>query len=397
MNESNFSILPPNDEPEGDYRSIGPRRWLAAWLGSIAVVAFFGNTLVISCVILYPKLRTITNVFITSLAISDLLVSLTIPWIIVGLVSTRGWPLPDETCILVAVLRFTCSGSSVWHLVTIGTNRMFLITTSSATYRKIYSRVNTAIILFITWLIPFSVIIVPYAIGATRLGYDDGPHMCSDLEEIRPDGTEYSIHAYLAGSWLTCIPLCMVLCVYLRIYIYIRLHVRKQNAWSTGQQHRNTAVATVSATVEDAGSTDKEGANDAKGGSGSNTDGAQVQSNQPTERSAQNPIAAATKPPVKKGDTLETRITKNTFYVVLGFFMCMVPYGIIILDHNLGIKGTPLPQAFLLFNVCMNPLIYGTKHPHFRGAIRNIFSGRISGPLVMSNSVATASTDQGGT
>ncbi|XP_030830893.1 G-protein coupled receptor moody-like [Strongylocentrotus purpuratus] len=394
----NTSSVPQEEEDmELDVESLGARKSLAGWLGSIAVLGFCGNSLVVLSVILYPKLRTITNVYITSLACSDILLSSTIPWIIVGLVSTRGWPLPNETCILVAVLRFTCSGSSVWHLVAIGFNRMFLITTSNATYTKIYSRVNTGIILFFTWLIPFSVIILPYAIGATDLGYDNGPHLCSDLED-RPDGTENLIHTYLAGTFLTAVPLFIVLCVYLRIYIHIKLHVRKQNAWSSEQQQqqKDTAVATVSSTVQGAGSSDKESGNNKESGGGSNADGTEGQGNSANEKNTRNPTAAAKKPPAKKGNDLETRITKNTFYVVIGFIVCIVPYGFNVLT-KIGPDGTPLGQAFLLFNICMNPIIYGTKHPHFRAAIRNIFTGRVSGPLVTSNTVAPVSHTQGTT
>ncbi|XP_054759912.1 beta-3 adrenergic receptor-like [Lytechinus pictus] len=394
---SNTSFMPEDEEEEDN---LGPRKGLAGFMGTIAVLGFFGNSLVVLAVVLYPKLRTITNVYLTSLACSDILLSLTIPWLIVGLVSPQGWPLSDESCILVAILRFTCSGSSVWHLVAIGFNRMILITTSSETYRKIYSRANTAIILLVTWLIPFTVIIVPYAIGATELGYDDGPHLCSDIED-RPDGTENLLHTYIAGTFLTCIPLFTVLCVYLRIYVHVRLHVRKQNAWSSGhqkQQQQNNVVATVSSTVQDQGSTEKqskEGTNSSEGVSENNAGGGS-QSKAAHENKTKNPTAATNKPPAKKGNDLETRITKNTFYVVVGFLLCVVPYGICVLNR-FGPDGTPLGQGFLLFNVCMNPIIYGTKHPHFRAAIRNIFMGRVSGPLATSNSVGPVSQTQGTT
>lgn len=129
---------------------------------------------------------------------------------------------------------------------------------------------------------------MPYAIGATDLGYDNGPHLCSDLED-RPDGTENLIHTYLAGTFLTAVPLFIVLCVYLRIYIHIRLHVRKQNAWSSEpqQQQKNTAVATVSSTVQGAGSSDKESGNNKEGGGGSNADGTEGQGNSAIEKKTQ--------------------------------------------------------------------------------------------------------------
>lgn len=45
--------------------------------GIIFVVGTFGNSLVIYVVLNNPKMRTVTNMFITNLAVSDLLVSST--------------------------------------------------------------------------------------------------------------------------------------------------------------------------------------------------------------------------------------------------------------------------------------------------------------------------------
>ncbi|XP_071490379.1 melatonin receptor type 1B-B-like [Diadema antillarum] len=371
------------DEVEDDDDNIVPRTIFSSFLGFVSVSGFIGNSIVVLAVIIFPKLRTTTNVYIASLAVGDVLMCLTIPWIIVGLLVRDGWPFSPESCVLVAVMRFTCSGGSVWHLATIGFNRMILITTSSATYRKVFSRVNTILILILTWMIPFSVIIVPFAVGATRLGYDDGPHMCSDLED-NDDGTENLTHSYLAATFLTCLPLGIVLMVYLRIFVCIRNHAKQQKSWGASKpQAKGGATTGSTSAAKDAPPAGKEqgtGGDLNEAGTSSNT------ANATSQKSA----TGGTNKSRSETSKLENRITKNMFYVVLGFLVCVIPYGIVVLS-NPGVAGVPLGQAFLLFNSCVNPLIYGTKHPHFRGAIRNIFRGRFKAPIATSATVAPTS------
>ena len=47
----------------------------AAAISFLLVLAVFGNSLVIVCVAKYPKLRTVTNVLICNLAVSDVLLA----------------------------------------------------------------------------------------------------------------------------------------------------------------------------------------------------------------------------------------------------------------------------------------------------------------------------------
>eukprot|EP00057_Strongylocentrotus_purpuratus_P025580 XP_011680054.1 PREDICTED: G-protein coupled receptor moody-like [Strongylocentrotus purpuratus] len=248
-----------------------------------------------------------------------------------------------------------------------------------STYHKIFSKVNIVLFLIVTWLIPLSVILVPFLGGFTRLGYDEGPHVCTDIED-NEDGSENQLHSYLQATSLTCIPLALVLLFYARIYIHVRKHERGLNKWkntSTKQPPAAAVPATVtSQTLTPVATTDATVPDAVKGTSQAPSTSATI----PTH-----PTAAAQ----NKGDrqrSLEYRITKNAFYVVLGFLLCVIPYGICILGQY-GPSGTPLAMAFLLFNSCLNPLIYGTKHPQFKSSLRNLFRGRFSAPLVTSNSV----------
>ncbi|XP_054774709.2 G-protein coupled receptor moody-like [Lytechinus pictus] len=376
-NSANESVDPEN---------IIPRIALSGWLGFVGVVGFFGNLLIVSVVVIYPKLRTITNVYVTSLAMADMMTCLTIPFTIVGVVSTTGWPLSDASCVLVAVVSFVCTGSSVWHLAIIGFNRMVLITMTSSRYRKIFSKSHVLIFLLVTWFIPLSVILVPYLGGFTRLGYSDGPHTCSDIEE-NEDGSENLIHTYLQATFLTCFPLALVLFFYFRIFIFIRKHERNKNTWKTNSLTRESVPPSFGRKLaaDTAGTSQSMtpiGSNDAAvPGASSVKETAQTLSTSGNNKV--NPTAATKN---NSRNSLEYKITKNAFYVVLGFLLCVIPYGICILG-GYGPGGTPLALAFLLFNSCLNPLIYGTKHPQFRSSLGKLFRGRFTGPLFTSHAV----------
>ncbi|XP_072180880.1 G-protein coupled receptor moody-like [Diadema setosum] len=362
---------------EGDnVDTLHSRIGFSCWLGLVAVAGFVGNLVVVVAVALYPKLRTITNVYVLSLAVADLLTCTTIPFTVIGMVSTTGWPLSDASCVAVAIVSFVCGGSSIWHLTVIGLNRMVLITMSTARYQKVFTRFNVVIFLALTWLIPLSVIIVPFAAGLTRLGYDFDTHMCSDLEEDE-DGSLNMIHTYMGSTFLTCIPLAIVLLFYVRIFVFVRHHSRKQREWQSTKRAAST-VPTVSSGPAEAGV--------AQATAGHDDDNRTAPPTTSGEHREGDPQIA-----VKiKRHSLEYRITKNAFIVVLGFLCCIIPYGICVLGQY-GPEGVPLGQGFLLFNSCLNPVIYGTKHPQFRAAMKNIFTGRLRAPLIMSNSVGPSS------
>ncbi|XP_071490378.1 G-protein coupled receptor moody-like [Diadema antillarum] len=369
---------------EGDsLDTLHSRIGFSCWLGLIAVTGFVGNMVVVVAVALYPKLRTVTNVYVLSLAVADLLTCTTIPFIVVGMVSTTGWPLSDASCVAVAIVSFVCGGSSIWHLTVIGLNRMVLITMSTARYQKVFTRCNVVIFLALTWLIPLNVIIVPFAAGLTRLGYDFDTHMCSDHEE-NEDGSENLIHTYMASTFLTCIPLAIVLLFYVRIFMFVRHHSRKQREWKSMKRAAST-VPTVSSRPAGADVAQATpGHNDDDNTAPPTTSG----ENREVSKSWQtnNKIHSTTASQCKFRHSLEYRITKNAFIVVLGFLCCIIPYGICVLGQY-GPEGVPMGQGFLLFNSCLNPVIYGTKHPQFRAAMKNILTGRLRAPLVMSNSV----------
>ena len=70
-------------------------------------------------------------------------------------------------------------------------------------------------------------------------------------------------------------------------------------------------------------------------------------------------------------------ITKNMFLVFLAFLICFVPTVVTqLIDEPFFKPGVPYAIAFLLINACVNPVIYGVKHPYFNNVFKCLLTCR---------------------
>nr|XP_054774041.1 melatonin receptor type 1A-like [Lytechinus pictus] len=198
----------------------------------VAIFGFFGNLIILVVLVKIPKMRSHTNIFIGSLAVSDLTTCLMLPFIAAGILSKTGWPMPNWMCIINAIVRFTSQGSSVWNLVAIAVNRLVLVTMSARLYRVLYQTSTIIVNIAFVWLFPLSCVIIPYLTGDIVIGFDKGPNICSDTD-FDSDGNPAHTFVYIQGLVLSCIPLVIVVVCYIRIYVYVRLHIRRQNKTAT--------------------------------------------------------------------------------------------------------------------------------------------------------------------
>ena len=65
-------------------------------------------------------------------------------------------------------------------------------------------------------------------------------------------------------------------------------------------------------------------------------------------------------------------ITKNMACVVVVFFICMMPYSIYLFTKTRSIEGAFLTLLVVL-PVCLNPIIYASKHPVYREIFKCLF------------------------
>ena len=341
--ESTANIALPTEFAEKLIHSYGERIFVAiCWL-LIATFGSVGNSMVIVAVILSRKLRTVTNVFVVSLALADLLTSLFLTWSVVALLGPNGWPLPNAEwlCVAGGFMIFTCTGTSLYNLAVIALNRLLLITLPFETYRKIYQKMNVAIMVAIVWFTPASVCIaLPFA-GIGGFGYDQQHSTCSDLDQ-HPKGETF--HLAQTVTFYP-IPLITIIVCYGLVFRHIKRHFMQQreNLELTTTRQPTTSETGVSSSGVSSGS--------ASGRS----------STRNVESAVENKQSSRT----QRINQVEMEITKNLFLVVCVFFLFFTPYFVALFipgsDYFLLYGG-----IIVLANSCMNPVIYARRHPHFK-------------------------------
>ncbi len=291
----------------------------------VGAFGFVGNVLVILAVILSKKLQTRTNAFVVNLATADLVTGTSAQFMAVALVSISGWPLPDVICSLAGAFYYTSLSCSIMNLAVIAINRYILITKSMQTYQSIYTKPKMAAMLVFTWLYPAVVCCIPL-FGIGRWGYSEKYKTCSQDSSL-PSSRLFSL---LGSTLIYPVPLIILFVCYYKIYRHIASHLKK--------------MAANAIEMPDTSS--------------SNMSTMQLQRKPPTSHSKR-----------------QIQITKNLFYVMCAFIMCLLPYAIVLVIRDSD-PAVPWTGVIVLFNSAVNPVIYGLKHPHFKEVFRHMLRCR---------------------
>ena len=185
-----------------------------AWLRLFAYAVIFilgvvGNLLVVLA-IRRPHMKTVTNVFITNLAIADFLVCL----LNVPMVATLGhlgyWPFGEFMCKFLSFFQGVSLSASVGTLIAIAADRFKMVV--------LYQRPNTKIhqaYIFVTliWIsstaLPFPLLVFSYTIHDAN-----GNDLCI---EIWPDTSSRKLYTLSVAIFLYFIPLGAISLLYWRI------------------------------------------------------------------------------------------------------------------------------------------------------------------------------------
>ena len=351
ISENVTTSTAPDLSPE-PVTSFGERIFLATLLGFVFIAGVFGNSIVILSVILSQKLRTSINIFIVNLSTADLLASCNLIWILIAFVSEDGWPLPDWLCVSCGFFLITCIGTSVFTLACIAINRAVLITTNIGIYRNLFQRYKIAIALILLWTIPLFLASIPLYTDFGKLGYSAKYMTC--LKDVDyPTAKGYDL---LLSSCLYPIPTLIITTSYFRIWNHVRTRVKALTAATD-----NSSVHTWVQNAPTEGAVGTGHAND-------------------------NPTGSTTNDPTNAGqlgvklNRRQMEVTKNMFYIVCMFYLCVTPYGLsLFCQESSGCQRlTSYAAVILSFNSCINFFIYAFKHPDFKVVIRCIVTCRIS-------------------
>ena len=194
-------------------------------MSTIVMGAILGNMLVIASVASNRKLRTITNFYLVSLAMADLLVaSLVMPIAIVVQITGRWWFGVIACDIYVLFDSMLCT-ASILNLCCISVDRYFAIT-KPLKYSTKRSKRLALIMICITWIVAV-LVCCPPIFGWREEGRWENTHEC-----VLTRDPGYIIYSSLGAFYL---PLLVMSAVYLRIMIVIsrrnKLFISYQHAF----------------------------------------------------------------------------------------------------------------------------------------------------------------------
>lgn len=185
---------------------------LAGVLIFTTVADIIGNLLVILSVFRNKKLRNAGNLFVVSLSVADLVVALYPYPLALLAIFHNGWTMGSLHCQLSGFIMGLSVIGSVFNITAIAINRYCYIC-HSLRYDRLYSRRNTCLYLFLTWMFTALATIPNFLVGS--LSYDPRVFSCTFTQTA---SSYYTICVVLIHFL---VPLGVVSFCYLRIWTLV--------------------------------------------------------------------------------------------------------------------------------------------------------------------------------
>ncbi|XP_052127010.1 octopamine receptor beta-1R-like [Frankliniella occidentalis] len=187
-----------------------------AIMGIIIFAALFGNLLVIVSVMRHRKLRVITNYFVVSLALADMLVAIMAMCFNASVELTGGlWLFGYFMCDVWNSMDVYFSSASILHLCCISVDRYYAIV-QPLDYPLIMTQARLGVMLAVVWCAPALVSFLPIFLG----WYTTSEHL--EFRRLHPDTCGFTVnkpYAVVSSSVSFWVPGVIMICMYYRIYM----------------------------------------------------------------------------------------------------------------------------------------------------------------------------------
>ncbi|KJH47561.1 7 transmembrane receptor [Dictyocaulus viviparus] len=198
--------------------------FIALFLVMMILMTVFGNVLVVLSVVVYKRMRTFTNILLTSLATADLLVGFVVmPMSLLDLLHNHRWPLGKFLCGVWATSDVLLCTASILNLCVISLDRYMAIT-SPLKYPRTRSRKMAAGLLSSVWILSLIVCSPPWFVpgwGLFTIHNQDSSLNSTNLVNYDEficgysPSVPYRIYSALGSFY---IPLLVMLSVYFKIF-----------------------------------------------------------------------------------------------------------------------------------------------------------------------------------
>ena len=145
----------------------------------------FGNLITLLVLVLNRPMRTVPNMFVWSLAITDLSVGIFASILSLDSGITCQWPFGDEMCQFQGFIWVTLSLASIHTMALMALNRYFRVV-KPAKYRQLFTKKKTMIMIVAVWI--YSVCSpLYYILGGQKIVYHPFKYFCS-LQQFKFEG-----------------------------------------------------------------------------------------------------------------------------------------------------------------------------------------------------------------
>ncbi|KAM4611586.1 cholecystokinin receptor type A [Polymixia lowei] len=333
----------------------------------IFLLSVLGNSLIIAVLVRNRRMRTVTNLFLLSLAISDLMVSLVcMPFTLIPNLM-RHFVFGAGMCKLVMYFMGVSVSVSTFNLVAISLERYSAIC-NPLTSRTWQTKSHAAKVISATWVASF-ILMLPYPISSTLKPFirsnNSTGHMC---RLIWPNDV-------IQQSWyvsllllLFLIPGIVMMAAYGRISLELYRGIKFELTNRKSSRDRQSSTSSIKPGDSDGcylQPSKKKSITMNTGGSASSSKLGRVCSNSSTA----NLMA-------------KKRVIRMLLVIVFLFFLCWTPVFVVnawqAFDRHLTYRLTGAPISFIHLlsytSACVNPIIYCFMNKRFRQGVLATFT-----------------------
>ncbi|XP_039296781.1 octopamine receptor beta-2R-like [Nilaparvata lugens] len=317
----------------------------------IIIAALFGNLLVIVSVMRHRKLRVITNYFVVSLALADMLVAIWAMCFNASVELTNGrWLFGYFMCDVWNSLDVYFSTVSILHLCCISVDRYYAIV-QPLDYPLIMTQSRLVVMLAVVWCSPALVSFLPIFMG----WYTTQEHL--RFRRRHPDLCGFQVnrpYAVISSSVSFWVPGVIMILMYYRIYIEADRQERMlyRSKVATALLNKHLQINGISA-------------------AGLSTIPSDTATMVDTSSGEMRPCAASSK--MKR----ERKAARTLGIIMSAFLACWLPFFLWYIITTLCGAECHCPQAVVTavfwvgyFNSALNPIIYAYFNREFRVAFK---------------------------